>query len=92
MFLEQLLRSGHIVTIPKLNTNQHEQNKEFFSLKYGNTYIDLNRLEKRIGSVIFAFRAMLFYLYFLKNFRISVFLGQLHRCGHIVSTPELYRI
>ena len=42
-----------------LNADQHGQNMEFFSLKYGSSYIDLNRLEKNFGSVFFAFRAVL---------------------------------
>ena len=42
-----------------LNTYQHGQNTEFFGLKYGSLYIDLNRLEKKFGCVFFAFRAVL---------------------------------
>ena len=45
-----------------------------FSLKYESPYIHLNRLEKNFGSVVFAFRALLFYLYLFQNFfRFSVF-------------------
>ena len=29
-----------------LNTDQHRQNTDFFSIKYGSPYIDLNHLEK----------------------------------------------
>ena len=47
-----------------LNTDQHRQNTEFFSLKHWSPYIDINRLEKNFGFVFFAFRAVLFYLYF----------------------------
>ena len=51
---------------------------------------DLNRLEKKIGSLFFAFRAVLFYLYFFLNFfRFSVFLGLLLRQGHNLPTPKL---
>ena len=72
-----------------LSTDQHGQNTEFFSRKYGNPYIDLNRLEKNFGSVFFAFRAVLFYLYCFKFFRFSVFLGQLLRYRHIVHISKL---
>ena len=95
VLLEQLLRSGQIVTTPKLNTDQHEQNKEFFSLKYGSTYIDLNHLEKRIGSVFFTFRAMLFYLYLFK--KISFFcvfraiLSMWAHCTHPQTKYDLKR-
>ena len=51
-----------------LNTDQHGQNTELLCLKYGSPFIDLNRLEKNFGSVFFAFRAVLFYLYFFKSF------------------------
>ena len=41
-----------------LNMDQHGQYTEFFSLKYGSPYIDLNLLEKNFGSVFFAFLAV----------------------------------
>ena len=67
-----------------LNTDQHRQNTEFFSLKHWSPYIDINRLEKNFGSVFFAVRAVLFYLYFFsKNFLFSVFSWHLLRCGHM---------
>ena len=46
-----------VFPFPILNTDQYGQNMEFYSLKYGSPYIDLNRLEKNFGSVFFAFRA-----------------------------------
>ena len=76
-----------------LNTDQHEQNTEFFSLKYEGPYIDLNNLEKNFGSVFFAFRAMVFILLFLEDFfRFSVFSGQLLRYGHILPNPKLNKV
>ena len=62
-----------------INTDKHEQNTEFFSLKYGSPYIDLNRLEKNFGS--FAFRAVLFYLYFLEKIFFVFLCFEGNYCG-----------
>ena len=34
-----------------LNTDQHRQITQFFSIKYGSSYIDLNKLEKNLNRV-----------------------------------------
>ena len=52
-----------------LNKDQHGQNTEFFSLKYGSPYIDLNRLEKTLDP----FGTVLFYFNFFSFFSFSVF-------------------
>ena len=93
VLLGQLLRCGHIVITQKPNTDQHWKKMEFFSLKFGSPYIDLNRLQKHLKCIFFAILTLLFYLYLFYNFfRFSLFLGQLLRCGHIVPTPKLNRV
>ena len=71
-------------------TDQYEQNTEFFSLKCGSLFIDLNSLEKALDSYFCISRSIILFLFLLKNsFLFSVFLRQSLRCGPILPTPKL---
>ena len=93
VFLGQLLRRGHIVPTPKINRVKNGPTV-LFAKKMRKSVYRLKPFIKILWSVFFAFRAVLFYLYFFKQFLFlfSVFLRQSMRCEHIVPIPKLKRV
>ena len=67
-----ILNMGFLSSI--IDTDQHGQNTEFFSLKFLSPYIDFNRLEKILDPYFLHFaQCYSNFLFLKKNFRFSLF-------------------